>query len=335
MIKQSRLLLLLCGFILVAGLALWPGNWLSHAYANVTLVSFTAASLPGQPEIFIKWETATEFDTVGFFIARSDSATGTFTRVSDFIPHEGDTVVGAQYDFIDETTVLNQTYYYRLEVLNTNQTVDTHGPIAAVAGVVPSPTPTVTQTPTATATPTATPTSTPTTTRTPTLTLTPRPGTTSTNTPVPTNPPAASPTPRLVAGATVTPRPATGNVSVPPTASSGATQEPGAPSVQTQSPLDATAIPGSLPSAPELTAPTPVVNLPAPSAGEVAAAPATPQLAPTLAAPGGEQPVVVVTEAAVPTSKPAESRNGGLLLIIGAAVFLLVGAFLLLRQASK
>jgi hypothetical protein len=104
--------------------------------------------------------------------------------------------------------------------------------------------------------------------------------------------------------------------------------------VQTQSPYVATAIPASLPSGPELATPTPVVNLPAPPAGEVAAAPATPQLAPTLAAPALEQPVVVVTEAAS-ASKPAESRNGGLLLIIGAAVFLLVGAFLLLRQASK
>jgi len=41
-----------------------------------------------------------------------------------------------------------------------------------------------------------------------------------------------------------------------------------------------------------------------------------------------------VTETAS-TAKPAEPRNGGLLLIAGAAFFLLIGAFFLLRQASK
>ena len=105
---------------------------------NVTLISFTAASLPGQPEIYLEWETATEFNTLGFFVARSDSAQGSYIRVSDFIPHEGDTVVGAQYDWIDETTELGHTYFYRLEEITANQTSVFYGPIVATAG---SPTP--------------------------------------------------------------------------------------------------------------------------------------------------------------------------------------------------
>ncbi len=333
MIKQPRILLILCGLILVAGLALWPGDWLSHAYANVTLVSFTATSLSGQPEIFIEWETATEFDTVGFFIARSDSASGMFTRVSDFLPHEGDTVVGALYDFIDETTVLNQTYYYHLEVINTDQTIDLHGPIAAVAGVPATVTPTPSRTPTDTHTPTQTPTST----RTPTLTPTTRPLTaTSTHTSAPTNRPAATATPRPVTGATITPRSTTGDVGVPSPASSVATRVVTAPTDPSQAPLPATALPGGLPISsepptPALVAPTPVPDQIVPPT-KVAAALIP---APTQTAPDAVEPVVVVTEAAALATKPVESRSGGLILIIGAAVFLLIGATLMLRQASK
>jgi hypothetical protein len=306
-----------------------------RAAANVTLISFTATSLNGQPEIFVKWETATEIGTAGFYVQRSlTNVADSFTNISPFQTAEGDSVTGALYQWLDETTALDTAYWYRLIEMSTDAAKSPipYDPVWVMAGVAATQTPTVSATPTATST--ATPTSTPTTTRTPTLTLTPRPGTTSTNTPVPTNPPAASPTPRLVTGATVTPRPATGDVNVPPTASQGTTQDTGLPSVQPPSPFDATPLPDNLPSVSDPTASPPVVNLPAPSAGEVAAAPATLQQAPTLAAPGVEQPVVVVTEVA-PTNKPADSRNGGLLLIIGAAVFLLGGAFLLLRQASK
>ena len=105
---------------------------------NVTLISFTAASLPGLPEIYVEWETATELDTVGFFVVRSDSAQGLYARVSDFIPHEGDILTGAQYDWVDETTELGHTYFYRLEELTVDQTSMFYGPIVATAG---SPTP--------------------------------------------------------------------------------------------------------------------------------------------------------------------------------------------------
>ena len=334
---MSRRKLLWISLVFLLGAVSVLGGRPPRARANVTLISFTATSLNGLPEVFVKWETATEIGTAGFYVQRSlTNVADSYTNVSPFIPSEVAGVTGALYDWTDETTTLNTAYWYRLIEMPTDAAKPPipydDSVVWVMAGVAATSTPSAPSTSTATSTPT--PTSTPTTTRTPTVTLTPRPGTTSTNTRAPTNPPAASPTRLLVTGATVTPRPATGNVSVPTTTSGRATQEPGVPLVQTQSPLDVTAIPGSLPSVPELTAPTPVVNLPAPSAGEVAAAPATPQLAPTLAAPGVEQPVVVVTEVA-PTNKPAESRNGGLLLIIGAAVFLLGGAFLLLRQASK
>ena len=101
---------------------------------NVTLISFSATSLPGQPEIYVEWETATEINAVGFFVERSDLVQGPYTRVSTFIPHEGDSVTGARYDWIDETTILSHTYFYRLEEITSNQTSLFYGPIVATAG---------------------------------------------------------------------------------------------------------------------------------------------------------------------------------------------------------
>ncbi|HTP10901.1 MAG TPA: lamin tail domain-containing protein, partial [Anaerolineae bacterium] len=100
----------------------------------VVLASFTAGTISGFPEVYVQWETASEIDTSGFFVARSSSANGPWTRVSDFIPAQGDPLVGAAYNWIDTTTVLNQRYYYRLEVIDSNQEVTYYGPLSVVAG---------------------------------------------------------------------------------------------------------------------------------------------------------------------------------------------------------
>ena len=321
MIKQRKLLVIICGFVLAAALALWPGQWSTPAYANVTLVSFTATSQSGQPEIFIEWETATEFDTVGFFIGRSDSSTGTFTRVSDFIPHEGDTVVGAQYVFVDENTALNQTYFYRLEVINTDQSVDYHGPIAAVAGVEATDTPTPSRTPTATATPIRTPTFTPS----PTATPTTQPNTQVTNPTAPANGGSVA-TPRIVTGATVTPQPT----------ASGGSSSPGVPAAP---PTVSSGADGSQPSAPDATS---VASVPAESAAATAAPPPgadvaqlpAPTFAPPDAVPAIVAPVVIATEAA-PSSAPTNSTNASAFILIAAAVLFLGVALVIFRQARQ
>ena len=321
MIKRHRLLLIICGFIFVAGLALGPGRWLSPVYANVTLVSFTATALAGKPEITVKWETATEFDTVGFFIARRDSSTGPFARVSPFIPHEGDTVVGATYVFTDGIPALNQTYYYRLEVINTNQTIDYHGPITATTSVPATNTPTPTRTSTATSTLTRTPTFTP--------TATP---TTQPSTEV-SDPPAGSnnrieATPRAATGATITPRPTSTSGSSSPVAFAAA-------------PTTASDPVNSQPTAPVATAAPPVSDAalvatavpPSPAATNIAQA-AVPALVPAAAAPGVAAPVVVATEAVSPAT-PANSIHSGALVLVVAAILFLAIAFVILRQARQ
>ncbi len=323
MIKRHRLLLSICGFIFAAGLALGLAPGSSPVYANVTLDSFTATFLPGEQAIRVDWKTASELATVGFYIARSDSSTGPFGRVSSFIPHTGD-VVGATYVFTDGVTVLNRTYYYLLEAMNADQTIDPHGPITVTASVPGTNTLTPTRTPTATSTRTRTPTFTPSSTSTATPTTQPSADVS--------DPPATSrhrveATPRPATGATITPRPT--STSVPPSpvvvpatptlvmiqtnSQSNAPIATSLPPLSNASPL-ATAV--ALPSATHVLQASVLVQVPAEAASGVAA------------------PVVIATEA-VPLASPADSTHGEALVLIVAAILFLGIAFVILRQARR
>ncbi len=102
--------------------------------AAVTLVSFEAEGIDGK--VILTWETASELDNAGFFIQRSNSETGTYQRVSFFIPSMGDDVVGAQYYFEDDAVTNGVTYWYKLEALDYSQNADFYGPIAVTPGIV-------------------------------------------------------------------------------------------------------------------------------------------------------------------------------------------------------
>ena len=179
--------------------------------AAITLASFTATYSPSQ--ILVEWETATEIDTVGFYLQRSLQATSGFQRITEFIPAEGESVFGWFYNFIDTNIAEGTTYYYVLEVINVDNTSENYGPISVYAGsdtltptATSSPTATRTFTPTgSTPTPTRTPTRTPsrTPTRTPTRSLTPYRTQVPTNTFVPTFTLTETPSPTFTA--TITP----------------------------------------------------------------------------------------------------------------------------------
>lgn len=166
---------------------------MSPASASVTLLYFEAA--PGDGEVLLEWETATEIDHAGFFVSRSTDPDADFTQIGNFIPAEGDSITGAWYYYEDLEVENGVTYYYVLESWNIdNVTVDYTDPISATPGL-PTPTPTETDITTATVTRTSTPGPS----RTPTTTLT------RTSTPVPTG--TATATPTLENTATVTPLP--------------------------------------------------------------------------------------------------------------------------------
>jgi hypothetical protein len=150
------------------------------ASANVTLISFTAT---GYDEfVLVAWETATEFETLGFYVQRSDALNGEYIDISDLFFAEGDGATGASYSFDDFDVVIGTTYFYRLNVINSDQSEEFTDPVWATPGVTYTPTPTRTLGPSATSTQTATATATsppgagntPTITHTPTSTTSPR-----------------------------------------------------------------------------------------------------------------------------------------------------------------
>ena len=69
------------------------------------------------PKVEIKWETATEQNTAGFYIYRATTPEGEFEIVNgdNLINSQGNPVSGANYTYVDDHVVAGQTYYYILE----------------------------------------------------------------------------------------------------------------------------------------------------------------------------------------------------------------------------
>ncbi len=316
MIKPYQLLLIVSGLVLVAALALWPGQWLPHATANVTLKKFTAEARPGQSKVYIDWTTATQFQTVGFYITRSDNASGPWTRVSDFIPREGDDLTGAQYPtWVDETTDWDHFYSYKLEEITQGDSAF-YGPVT----VTTPPAPTATWTPTPIATWTRTPTSTPMPTATPTTKRASQTSGSSTG---------SVATPHLATGATITPLP---NL---PSGSAGPEELTATPTFVSLEAAAQSAALVTTAAPPVLDAPTSVSVAPPLVA---AAQPLQPQqpdptLVPTNVSSAESAPVTVVTEAA-PGTLASGSAGAAPVLVIAAFLFLGL-AFVILRQMRQ
>lgn len=177
-------MLFCCSLIAWLGILLFAA--VTPARAVVTMLGFHAtpefSEANSDWDISLDWETETELDNAGFYIQRSGSQGGTYTRISPFIPSEADDPYeGAYYLWIDEDVVEGTTYWYKLEAIDLNQYSETFGPISSTPGSTdPTVTPSVTGGPTSTVTPTGA-TSTPTDTST-------IPTATSTSTSPPTSP---------------------------------------------------------------------------------------------------------------------------------------------------
>jgi hypothetical protein len=136
--------------------------------AAVTLVSFVAN--PGNQQVILEWETATEADMLGFYITRNNQSKGNYTRISPFIFTQGTTVSGLVYQYIDGNVINGQTYYYKLEAVDNTYNSEFFGPVSVIPLQTTSThTQTITQT---SSTQSLTRTSTPTITLTPTIDLT-------------------------------------------------------------------------------------------------------------------------------------------------------------------
>ena len=104
----------------------------------VELVSFTAEGFPGL--VTIKWETASEMDTVGFNVLRSGTDDGIYNQInSPLIPAKGSSTQGASYEFVDDTVESGKTYYYKLEDLDASGGRSFYGPVSAtVPAAIPA-----------------------------------------------------------------------------------------------------------------------------------------------------------------------------------------------------
>lgn len=99
----------------------------------VKLVAFGVE--PRVHVLVVYWETATEMDTLGFHLYRSDSGTpGTFSRLNEALipsrsPGGGG---GAYYEWLDAGAVPGRTYYYLLEDVDAYGQATPHGPVEGV-----------------------------------------------------------------------------------------------------------------------------------------------------------------------------------------------------------
>jgi len=111
-------------------LALGLFGMIQKVQAAVTLVSFTA--LPGDQQVQLEWETASETDMLGFYITRNDQLIGNYNRISSFIFTQGTSVSGLVYQYIDSNLTNGNTYFYKLEALDNNYESEFFGPISAI-----------------------------------------------------------------------------------------------------------------------------------------------------------------------------------------------------------
>jgi hypothetical protein len=81
-------------------------------------------------EVVIEWHTASELNTVGFNLYRSDSQDGDFVKVNDhLIPVANDVLGGGEYRFVDLSASAAKNYYYLLEDVDSFGFSEKHGPI--------------------------------------------------------------------------------------------------------------------------------------------------------------------------------------------------------------
>lgn len=87
----------------------------------VTMVSFTGEELSGQ--VILNWETALEFDLVGFNVYRSESRDGPREKLNSTpIPSHLGGGFGFMYEFDAGAIQPGQTYFYWLEFINVDGT---------------------------------------------------------------------------------------------------------------------------------------------------------------------------------------------------------------------
>jgi hypothetical protein len=99
------------------------------ARAAVVFKSFGAVQ--DGSTILVKWETATELDSVAFNLYRSQSPSGPWTELVNQQPAHGDGATGSKYSYTDTAVAAGIRYYYYLKELTASGFGSEVGPIDA------------------------------------------------------------------------------------------------------------------------------------------------------------------------------------------------------------
>jgi hypothetical protein len=103
---------------------------LEQSVQIVQLRSFTATG--ATRSITLGWETAAEFDNLGFNLYRAESEDGERAQINgELIQSLG--AAGALYDYVDDDNRLRKrvTYFYWLEAVNTQGRTELYGSVSA------------------------------------------------------------------------------------------------------------------------------------------------------------------------------------------------------------
>ena len=110
----------------------------AHSPTFVDLVFFRAEQDDDDNYILLTWKTVMELDNVGFFLWRSNSTDGPYTRIVDnLIPAEGLGIMGAEYSYEDMHVEQGTTYWYKLEDIDLHGVSTFHGPVQVVVPLGP------------------------------------------------------------------------------------------------------------------------------------------------------------------------------------------------------
>ena len=84
--------------------------------------------------IIVEWATASELETVGYNLLRSENESGPFSQINGHpITSSEDPLMGGEYTYEDQDVIAGKTYYYILEEIEISGGNNHHGPIVQKA----------------------------------------------------------------------------------------------------------------------------------------------------------------------------------------------------------
>jgi hypothetical protein len=85
-------------------------------------------------EVIVEWTTASELETVGFNLLRSEAKEGPFEQINaNLVPAGSDALTGGDYTFTYSSVQAGITYFYMLEEIELTGETSRHGPIVVKA----------------------------------------------------------------------------------------------------------------------------------------------------------------------------------------------------------